>query len=153
MGIDKGVVAARAPEMRFTLRCGACGERYDVTKSQLRWSDRVACAKGHVHELAEMLELLHEQGWNVHDLVRARGDFREIVTGLPLPHGGSFRAGEPGRRTDGPERVGRGMWRWKAVAQARPAEKGFKAGDLPGPAPQQGRTTRRWPPKITKLIA
>ena len=79
MSPREGEVSNRVREMRMAIECGSCGEEFVVTKAQLNWASEFACACGHVHDLESVLEQLEQRGWNVHDLIRARGSFREPV--------------------------------------------------------------------------
>ena len=53
---------------------------------------------GEKYELEYVLAELEKQGWDVHDLTKGRGTFREQVKRLPLPYGGQFVPGNPTRR-------------------------------------------------------
>lgn len=126
MAIRIGSSGGRSPEIRVRIECGLCGAPLLVAKSQLRWVEDFSCANGHVQDLDGVLEKLHAKGWNVHDLARGRGAFREAIPNLPLPHGGAFAVGQPNRRVDGPDRHGPRRWPFKPVEAATPEEKGFK---------------------------
>lgn len=125
MSLREGEVSSRVREMRMTVECASCGEAFIVTKAQLNWSSEFACARGHAHDLESVVEQLERQGWNVHDLIRARGSFREPVPNLPMPHGGAFAVGKLGDRADSPDRGRPRRWRFQDVDKARPSEKGF----------------------------
>jgi hypothetical protein len=125
MSIRDGQDSNRVREMRMQVSCDSCGEPLVVTKAQLNWSSEFTCVCGHVHDLAWVVEQLEHQGWNVHDLIRGRGSFREPVANLPMPHGGAFAVGRSGIRADSPDRGRPRRWQFKKVDEARPSEKGF----------------------------
>ena len=125
MLIRDGEDSNRVREMRMQVACESCGESLTVTKAQLNWATEFRCACGHSHDLASVVEQLESQGWNIHDLIRARGKFREPVESLPLPRGGAFAVGRSGSRTDSPDRGRPRLWQFKNVDEARPSEKGF----------------------------
>ena len=116
----------RSGEKRFRVTCDVCEETVEIRKSTLAWTDLIECECGHEMDVDKVLEALHSQGWNVHDLIRGRGHFHERVKSLPMPHGGSFVAGETLRRSDTAERRGSPRWPFRPVESARPAEKGFR---------------------------
>ena len=125
MSPRQGEVSNRVREMRMAIECGSCGEEFVVTKAQLNWASEFACVCGHVHDLESVLEQLEQRGWNVHDLIRARGSFREPVPNLPMPHGGAFAVGKLGERADSPDRGRPRRWQFQDVDKTRPSEKGF----------------------------
>lgn len=114
----------RSREKVFVVRCPD-GQELSIRKARLRWTDSFRCKCGTVLSLDDVLEQLHDQGHDVHDLARGRGNFRERVQGLPMPQGGSFVAGETLQRSDDAGRSGSRIWRFKPVERARPFEKGF----------------------------
>ena len=116
----------RSGEKRFRVPCDTCGDTVEIRKSILAWTDSIECSCGHVLNVDEILIALHSQGWNVHDLIRGRGTFQERVRSLPMPHGGSFVAGETLRRSDTADRRGDPRWPFRPVESTRPAEKGFR---------------------------
>lgn len=116
----------RSGEMRFHVPCHVCGEDLAIRKSAVAWTDSFECPRGHVNDAEAILHALSAQGWNVHDLVRGRGTFRERVRSLPMPHGGSFIAGETLRRSDTADRRGERQWLFRPVEEAKPSEKGFR---------------------------
>ena len=126
MSIQDGANSSRAPEMRMSVACRECGDSLVITKAQLNWATEFSCDSGHAHQLDVVMGELEKGGWNVHDLIRGRGAFREPVANLPLPHGGAFTVGRLDARVDGPDDEGAGRWRLKDVKEARPSEKGFE---------------------------
>ncbi len=114
----------RSREKVFVIKCPD-GHELSIRKARLRWTDSFGCSCGIELTLSEVLEQLHEQGHDVHDLARGRGSFRDRVRGLPMPQGGSFVAGETLNRSDDATRHGQRIWRFKPVERARPYEKGF----------------------------
>lgn len=116
---------ARSLEKRFVVRCVECGDDIGILKSQVRWTDEFPGGCGHIVRLEEVTKQLAKQGWDVHELTKGRGSFRERVTSLPLPGGGSFRAGSTLNRSDTADRSGPRRWKFKSVDKARPNEKGF----------------------------
>ena len=116
----------RSNEKRLKVTCITCSNKIDIRKSILAWTESVEGPCGHPMAIDLVLKDLHSQGWNVHDLVRGRGKFQERVPSLPMPHGGSFLAGETLRRSDTAERRGETHWPFRPVDDARPSEKGFR---------------------------
>jgi len=116
----------RSSEMRFHVPCSECAVDLSIRKTALAWTESFECTRGHVNEAAAVMAALSRQGWNVHDLTRGRGTFRQRVQSLPMPHGGSFVAGETLRRSDDADRRGEPHWPFQAVDTAKPAEKGFR---------------------------
>ncbi len=89
----------RVSEFRFDIpRRGGAGT-FSVPRHLLGWTDTfIDEATGERYDLAYVLAQLHAQGWDVHDLTKGRGTFRETVQRLPLPHGGQFAPGDPATR-------------------------------------------------------
>ena len=89
----------RVSEFRFEIPC-RCGEgTFSIPRHQLGWVNSfIDESTGDRYELTYVLEQLEAQGWDVHDLLKGRGVFRETVDRLPLPYGGQFVPGDPATR-------------------------------------------------------
>ncbi len=122
----EGEAGERVRELRLEVTCSSCGESFFVSKAQLNWSSEVTCTCGHRLGIEEVLEQLEERGWNTHELIRARGSFRDPIPNLPVPHGGAFAVGKLDERADDTERTGPARWRFRDVDEVRPADKGFE---------------------------
>ena len=80
----------RVSEFRFQIPRRNGEGTFTVPRYQLGWTDAFIDEEtGDRYELAYVLEQLEAQGWDVHDLLKGRGTFRETVERLPLPYGGN----------------------------------------------------------------
>ena len=76
----------RVSEFRFQIpRRNGDGNLPGTAPYELAWTDAfIDEDTGDRYELAYVLEQLEAQGWDVHDLLKGRGTFRETVERLPL---------------------------------------------------------------------
>jgi hypothetical protein len=89
----------RVSELRLRIPRRSGNGTFEFPKHLLNWTDTFEDpATGEVYELAYVLEQLEAQGWDVHELMKGRGEFREQVERLPLPYGGQFAPGNPTKR-------------------------------------------------------
>ncbi|MDE2867632.1 MAG: hypothetical protein OXR64_14055 [Chloroflexota bacterium] len=89
----------RVSEFRFQIPRRNGEGTFPVPRHQLAWTDAFIDEEtGDRYELAYVLEHLEAEGWDVHDLLKGRGTFRETVERLPLPYGGQFAPGDPTTR-------------------------------------------------------
>ena len=116
----------RSNELRLHVPCAECAVDLNIRKTAVAWTDSFECSEGHRNEAADVMAALSHDGWNVHDLTRGSGTIRRRVRSLPMPHGGSFVAGDTLQRSDTADRRGEPHWPFRAVDTTRPAEKGFR---------------------------
>lgn len=116
----------RSGEMRLHAPCSECSVDLNIRKTAVAWTESFECTQGHRNEAADVLAALSQQGWNVHDLTRGSGTIRRRVRSLPMPHGGSFVAGDTLQRSDDADRRGEPHWPFQDVGAVKPAEKGFR---------------------------
>lgn len=89
----------RVSEFRFEIPRRTSEGHFSVPRHQIGWAEYfVDESTGEKYELSYVLEQLQAQGWDVHDLLKGKGQFRDTVDRLPLPYGGQFRPGDPTTR-------------------------------------------------------
>ena len=89
----------RVSEMRLHVPRRERDGLFEFPKHMLGWSHQLRDpATGEVFELNYILSELEKQGWDVHELTKSAGTFRERVERLPLPEGGQFTPGGPVHR-------------------------------------------------------
>ncbi len=72
---------------------------FEFPRHMLHWTTEFEDPDtGEKYELEYVLAELERQGWDIHDLTKGQGTFRESVERLPLPYGGQFSPGNPTRR-------------------------------------------------------
>ena len=86
----------RVSEMRLRVPRREGDGHFEFPKHMLHWSQELRDpTTGEVFDLEYVLAELEKQGWDVHELTKARGKFRQRVQRLPLPEGGQFTPGGP----------------------------------------------------------
>ncbi len=89
----------RVAELRLRIPRRDGSGHFELPRHMLHWTTTFRDSEtGESYDLDYVLDELAKQGWDIHDLTKGRGVFRDPVARLPLPHGGQFSPGDPETR-------------------------------------------------------